>query len=218
MAALRVKPTPVPLLSIAVAEDHRLHVDRGAELVADALAYAIGDRAGAVPAAEHGFDRAAQLLDGILRERLAGVLLDDRLVRLAQLLERACRNFGVGLHAGVLLGELELVIERLARNVQHDAAVHRDEAAVAVVREPLVVGDGRQTLHALVVETEVEDRVHHARHAELGAGTNAHEQRIGRVARGRASSSFRAARCVWRSRHRDPAASRRACTPGTRPC
>ena len=35
---------------VAVAEHHRLHVDRGAEVVADALAHAVGDGPGAVPA------------------------------------------------------------------------------------------------------------------------------------------------------------------------
>ena len=59
---------------VAVAEHHRLHVDGGAEVVADALADAVGDGAGAVPAAEHGLDGAAQLLDRVLRERLARCL------------------------------------------------------------------------------------------------------------------------------------------------
>ena len=54
---------------VAVAEHHRLHVDGGAEVVADALADPVGDGAGAVPAAEHGLDGAAQLLDRVLRER-----------------------------------------------------------------------------------------------------------------------------------------------------
>ena len=72
VAALRVKPTPVPRVVVAVAEHHRLHVDGGAEVVADALADAVGDRPGAVPAAEHGLDGAAQLLHRVLRERLAG--------------------------------------------------------------------------------------------------------------------------------------------------
>ena len=35
---------------VAVAEHHRLHVDRGAEVVADALPHAVGDGPGAVPA------------------------------------------------------------------------------------------------------------------------------------------------------------------------
>ena len=73
MAALRVKPTPVPRVVVAVAEHHRLHVHRGAEVVADALAHAVGDGAGAVPAPEHRLDGAAQLHRRVLRERLAGV-------------------------------------------------------------------------------------------------------------------------------------------------
>ncbi len=74
VAALRVKPTPVPRVVVAVAEHHRLHVDGRAEVVADALAHPVGDGAGAVPALEHGLDRAAQLLGGVLREGLAGGL------------------------------------------------------------------------------------------------------------------------------------------------
>src|SRR3954452_20896071 len=46
---------------VAVAEDHRLHVDRRAEVVADPLTDAIGDGPCAVPALEHGFDRATKL-------------------------------------------------------------------------------------------------------------------------------------------------------------
>ena len=62
---------------VAVAEHHGLHVDRGAEVVGDALAHPVGDGPGAVPAAEDGLDGAAQLLVGVLRERLAGVRAHD---------------------------------------------------------------------------------------------------------------------------------------------
>ena len=72
VAALRVNPTPVPRVVVPVAEHHRLHVDRGAEVVADPLTDPVGDGPGAVPALEHRLDRAAQLLARLLRERLAG--------------------------------------------------------------------------------------------------------------------------------------------------
>ena len=73
---------------VAVAEHHRLHVDGGAEVVADALADAVGDGAGAVPRAEHGLDGAAELVGRVLRERRAGLALDDVLVALAQAAQR----------------------------------------------------------------------------------------------------------------------------------
>ena len=78
------EPDPGSRVVVAVAEHHRLHVDGGAEIVADALAVAIGDGARAVPALEHRLDRAAELLVGVLRERLAGELLHRVLVGLAQ--------------------------------------------------------------------------------------------------------------------------------------
>ena len=51
-----------------VAEHHRLHVDRGAEIVGDALEPPVVARPAAVPRLEHGFDRVAELLLRVGRE------------------------------------------------------------------------------------------------------------------------------------------------------
>src|SRR5205823_2460551 len=66
---------------VAVAEHHRLDVHRGTEVVRDALARAVGAGPGAVPRLEDRFDGAPQLLLRLLRERLAGLLLDHALER-----------------------------------------------------------------------------------------------------------------------------------------
>ena len=167
---------------VPVAEHHGLHVDGSSQVVADALPHAIGDGASAVPAGEHGLDCAAQLFARLLRERLLGDLLDGGLVLLAQIFQRLGRKFGIGLHTSGGLGLLQRVLEVLAIDAQDNAAVHGDEAAIAVVREALVVGDVGQTLDAFVVQAQVEDRVHHAGHGEFGAGANRHEQRVVRIA------------------------------------
>ena len=91
--------------------------------------------------------------------------------------------------------DAELVLEPLHRlfegvvlvlvpllHAHHHVAVHLDEAAVGVVGEPRVAGGLGQPLHGVVVEAEVEDRVHHARHAVAGPGPHAHEQGVLRVA------------------------------------
>ena len=167
---------------VAVAEHHHLHVHRGAQFVADLLAHAVSDGARTVPALEHGFDRAAQLRRGVLREGLLGDLLHHGLVLLAQPLQHLGRQLVVALRAGGMLGLFERVLEQGAVDTEHDAAVHRDEAAVTVVGEALVGGDGGQALHAGVVEAEVEDSIHHAGHRELGARAHRHQQRVGGVA------------------------------------
>ena len=154
---------------VAVAEHHRLHVHRGAEVVADALAHAIRDGARSVPAAEDRFDRALQLDHRILRERLAGLPAHDVLVALAQTAQCLGAHVRVGGDAVPFLRRVEQPVEDLAVDVEHDAPVHRDEATVGVVGEALVVGLLGQTLDRVVVEAEVEDGVHHPGHRELGA-------------------------------------------------
>ena len=65
---------------------------------------------------------------------------------------------------------------------RHDVAEHLHEAAVGVPGEALVAGRLREPLDRVVVQAEVEDGVHHARHRLAGAGAHRHEQRVLRVA------------------------------------
>ena len=77
----------------------------------------------------------------------------------------------------------ELVLEQVAVDVEHDMAVHLDEAAIGIVGEALV-GAGRDHFDGLVVEAEVEDRVHHAGHRGAGAGAHRNQKRVLLVAEG----------------------------------
>ena len=72
----------------------------------------------------------------------------------------------VGVHSGACrpLGLVEDVIHLLAGDVEHDAAEHAHKASVGIPGETLVVRLARQAVDGLVVQAEVEDRVHHARH------------------------------------------------------
>ena len=63
-----------------IAEHHGLHIDRGAPALRDVVQAPIGDGALVHPGAEHGADRAPQLLVRILRERRAVLLLEPLLV------------------------------------------------------------------------------------------------------------------------------------------
>ena len=71
---------------------------------------------------------------------------------------------------------------------QHHVPEHRDEAAVAVPGEALVPGLLRQPLHRLIVQAEVEDGVHHARHRTRAPRADRDQER---VARGRRAACRR---------------------------
>ena len=59
---------------------------------------------------------------------------------------------------------------------------HLDKAAVGVVGKTGVAGKGGQALHHGVVESQVEDGVHHAGHGGPGAGADRHQQGVGGLA------------------------------------
>ena len=83
---------------------------------------------------------------------------------------------------------IEHLIERLlgifgfGDHPEHDLAVHRDEPAIAIPREPRVAALLRERVDRGVVEPEVEDRVHHAGHRRRRAGAHADEQWLLRIA------------------------------------
>ena len=169
-----------------VPEDHRLHVDRRAPVRRNVVFLAIDDRAVVHPRTEDGADRAFELHPRIRRERRARALQNQRLEahdELAQLRSAQLRVARGGIAEHVRLDGFDDLLERfvvLARallHAEHDVAVHLNEAAVAVPREALVVRDARERLNRVVVETEVENRVHHARHRFARAGAHRDQQR-----------------------------------------
>ncbi len=80
-----------------VAENHGLHVDRGAQPVIDVVDAAIGLGALVLPAAEDGVAGLHELIQRILREFLAGFFLHQLLVLGDDLLQRFGLEFVVEL-------------------------------------------------------------------------------------------------------------------------
>ena len=76
----------------------------------------------------------------------------------------------------------ENFLEHAVFEFEHDVGIHLDEAAIAVVRKARVAGELGQAFDGLVVETEVQHRIHHTRHRRARAGAHGDEQRIGGIA------------------------------------
>lgn len=178
-----------------VAKGHGLHVDGGAELVGDAVLFAVDAGTLVHPAAKDGLDGKAQLKLRIVRED--GLAIDDlelgiqggidvlgenTLERLDKLLQVLGRKLGIDANAGDQTGLSQGVLEQVGVNAHDDIGKHLDKAAVAIPSKARVLRLGNETLSGVVVETQVEDRVHHTGHGERSARANRHEQRIGGVA------------------------------------
>ena len=81
-------------------------------------------------------------------------------------------------------------LKLFVRHAHHDLAKQRSEAAISIERKTQIAGLRRQTLHGLFVQTEIQHRVHHARHRERGAGTHRNQQRVFRIAESLADLLF----------------------------
>ena len=136
---------------------------------------------------------------------------------LGQLAQRVGVELDVERHAALALDAGDLVLEALARDPAHDVAEHLHQAAVAVPGEPVIAGARRQTGGRLVVQPQVQDRVHHPRHRHARARAHRDEQRIVGVAKPLAGSLLERGRapCDLLRRGRPARSGRRACTPRT---
>ena len=92
------------------------------------------------------------------------------------------------LDAALALHLVEQLLERVrillagGLEPEDDVAEHGDEAAIAVPGEARVAGAAGQPLDGDVVQAEVQDRVHHARHRGAGAGADRDQERVVGVA------------------------------------
>jgi hypothetical protein len=61
--------------------------------------------------------------------------------------------------------------------------IHLDEAAIAIPGKARIARNLCQSCNGRIVQAEVEDSIHHARHGDTRARPHRHQQRIGRIAK-----------------------------------
>ncbi len=158
-----------------VPEDHGLYVDSRTPLFGDLVQLPVIDGAGGVPAVEYRHDGTPELLPGINREIVAGLVLDGDFELLHQLLQIFHRQLIVVLDATGFLDLFKDLLKRidiflgLGLHSEHHVAVHLYEPAVTVPCEFFISGFGDQSFYGILVHTEVQDSVHHPRHGDPGA-------------------------------------------------
>ena len=178
-----------------VAKGHGLNVDGGAELVRNTVLLAVDAGALIHPAAKDGLNGKAQLKlrimweDGLAIDDLElgiqgslNVLGEDALKGLDEFLQVLSRKLGIDANAGDQACLGQGVLEQVGVNTHNDVGEHLDKAAVAIPGKTRILRLGDKALNRVVVEAQVEDRVHHAGHGERSTRANRHEQRIGGVA------------------------------------
>ena len=139
---------------------------------------AVVDGALAHPRVEHRLDGDLELLVRVGREGPAGVLLHDLQEPFADVAQVVGTEHHVLLDADAGLHGLELLVERGIGHAERHLAEQLDETPPRVVAEALVAGVADERGERGLVEAEVEDRVHHARHGHGRAGAHRDQQRV----------------------------------------
>ncbi len=165
-----------------IAEHHRLDGDGRAPILRNVVQLPVGVGARRLPRAEHGADRAPQLLADILGKRAAELFFHPVLEHPGDALEVVGIELGVEVDALALLLRVENLLEQRMLHAEHDVGIHLDKPAIGVVGEARIVRELRKALRRGRVEAEIENGVHHARHRHARARAHRDEQRTRRVA------------------------------------
>ena len=165
-----------------VAEGHHLDVNGSAPGIGDVVVAAIDVGAGVVPGAEDRLDGAHQLFLGIGGEILADLGLVFGLELVGQLLQVLGGQLDVELDALFFLHLVDEQLEVLLADFHDDVRVHLDEAAVAVVGPAGVAALLGHDLGDFLVQTQVQDGIHHAGHGRARAGADGNEQGVFQIA------------------------------------
>ena len=103
----------------------------------------------------------------ILREVAPGTLLDNPFIFFNYFFQGPGIEIGIELCLLLLLLRVEHFVKRMFGNFQHHIAKHLNQAPVGIGGKARVVAAPGQRLNILIVQTQVEDRIHHAWHGEF---------------------------------------------------
>ena len=118
---------------VAISKHHCLHVYCGTQIVADFFAHTVCNCSRTIPRTKHRFDCATQLLHRILWKFATRLGFYNLLIGLTQFLQSRSRQIGITLYPSRFLCRIKWMLKLCAINAEHNASVHRNKTAVAVI-------------------------------------------------------------------------------------
>ena len=168
-----------------VAEHHGLYIDGGTPFGRNIVLAAVNDSPVIVPGAEYGTDGALQLFPRAFREFLAHAVLDEFLETGNEFLQVVGSQFRIFDFGFAMAFYLDLgnggfkgvmIFSGGFLHSENDVAVHLNKTAVAVPSETGIAGSLGKGCNTLVIQAEIQNRIHHAGHGFASSGTDSHEK------------------------------------------
>ena len=160
-----------------ITEDHGLNVNGCTPVARNVVQFAVSNGAVNHPGAEYGADAGPQLIPGILRNDFAEFLADF-FIFVNQFFQIFGGQIRIGLVAFGFFHIFQSFFIEVQISAQNHVGEHLQETTVRVVGKSFGTGSFSQSFNGFIVQTEVQNRVHHARHGNAGAGTYGEQQRV----------------------------------------
>ena len=165
-----------------ITKDHRLNVHSRTPSSRNIIKAAVNHRAVIHPATKNGVDCALELILWVLRE----IAAKRAFCRVFKLVNHnrpiISGHFRIEHIALIIFVVFDDVFIGVVMHTQHDVRIHGDEAAVAIERKAAIARELGQTFNSVVIQAQIQNRIHHPRHRRPRARAHRHQQRIGGVA------------------------------------
>ena len=173
-------------LVVQVTEYHRHYVNGCTPWIRDIVISSVYVCTRVIPWTEYCLDSKLQLLYRIWREVCTKLILVLSLELLCKSLKICCCKLNVELNTLLFLHLVDQLLEVLLTNFHNNVWEHLDETSVRIIYETLkcwiwVTSD--HSCNYLVVQTEVQDCIHHTRHRSSGTWTYRNKQWILEIAK-----------------------------------
>ena len=161
-----------------VTEYHCLYVNCGTPVTRDIVHTTVNDCTRVVPGTEYCLNSFHQLNLRVLRELFAHLFLIDCFVLSDNFLQIICGKVGIVLSALSFLNLIKDAFEEGLAHLHNNVGEHLDETTIRVVSKSRIAGLLREAFYCNVIQTKVQDGVHHTRHGCTCTGTNGYKERI----------------------------------------
>ena len=161
-----------------VTEYHHLYVNSGTPAVRDVVHSSVNECTRVIPAAEYSHSSFKQLFLRILREFFALVIQIDLFEHFSNFLQVFCGQVCVVFCANLFFIFIQFSFEFGFGNADNNVSEHHDKSSVRVISKSGVASFSCQTFYGNIVQTQVQDCVHHTGHGCSCAGTNGNQQGI----------------------------------------
>ena len=153
-----------------ISKNHGDNADRGSQIMGDPGGVPIINGPFPVPAPKDRFRAEPQLIIRIIRERKAGAALKNFFKLIGHFPPVFGQKLGIGLHAFFCPDLCDDIFKIIVIHSHDHASKHLNESAVRVVNKPGISSQLNHAPNRLVIESDVQNRVHHAGHGKFSPG------------------------------------------------